>query len=67
MGGGGCFDLTEPLFSTSSVPKLHDKELESEVCCCMYFLPLEEGGVFGLPDESSSHHDGLEDLALDGP
>lgn len=30
-------------------------------------LPLEEVGVFGLPDEASPHHDGLEALALDGP
>ena len=29
--------------------------------------PLEESGVLGLPDEAGPHHDGLEDLALDGP
>lgn len=29
--------------------------------------PLEEVHVFGVFDESSSHHDGLETLTVDGP
>ena len=33
----------------------------------LYYIPLEEGCVLGLPDEPRPHHDGLEDLPLDGP
>lgn len=34
---------------------------------CLVASPLEEVHVLGVLDESGSHHDGLEALAVDGP